>query len=67
MSSVFFFEDECEDKFLLGNKGANLVTMTKLVAAQAAWNKNKSNCRNIGKLTKEVRQSVPMIGTSALP
>ncbi|HEY81806.1 MAG TPA: pyruvate, phosphate dikinase [Dehalococcoidia bacterium] len=30
MPSVFFFEDECEDKFLLGNKGANLVTMTKL-------------------------------------
>ncbi len=30
MASVFFFDGDCEDKFLLGNKGANLVTMTKL-------------------------------------
>ncbi len=30
MKSVFFFEDECEDKYQLGNKGANLVTMTRL-------------------------------------
>jgi pyruvate,orthophosphate dikinase len=30
MPSIFFFEDECEDKALLGNKGANLVTMTRL-------------------------------------
>lgn len=30
MKSVFLFEDDCEDKYLLGNKGANLVTMTKL-------------------------------------
>ncbi len=30
MPSVFFFEDACEDKALLGNKGANLVTMTRM-------------------------------------
>ena len=30
MTNVFFFDGECEDKMLLGNKGANLVTMTKL-------------------------------------
>jgi len=30
MASVFFFGDKCEDKSLLGNKGANLVTMTRL-------------------------------------
>jgi len=30
MASIFFFDGDCEDKFLLGNKGANLVTMTKL-------------------------------------
>jgi len=30
MTSVFFFEDDCEDKSLLGNKGANLVTMTRV-------------------------------------
>jgi len=30
MASVFFFEDDCEDKSLLGNKGANLVTMTRV-------------------------------------
>ena len=30
MVSVFLFEDACEDAFLLGNKGANLVTMTRL-------------------------------------
>lgn len=30
MARVFFFEDDCEDKSLLGNKGANLVTMSKL-------------------------------------
>ena len=30
MVSIFLFEDACEDAFLLGNKGANLVTMTRL-------------------------------------
>ncbi|MBA7520162.1 Pyruvate, phosphate dikinase [subsurface metagenome] len=30
MVSIFFFEDDCEDKSLLGNKGANLVTMTRV-------------------------------------
>ncbi len=30
MPGVFFFEDDCENKALLGNKGANLVTMTRL-------------------------------------
>ncbi len=30
MASVFFFKDDCEDKSLLGNKGANLVTMTRV-------------------------------------
>jgi pyruvate,orthophosphate dikinase len=30
MTNVFFFEDAHEDKSLLGNKGANLVTMTRL-------------------------------------
>ncbi|GAI01104.1 unnamed protein product [marine sediment metagenome] len=30
MANVFFFEGDCEDKSLLGNKGANLVTMTRL-------------------------------------
>ncbi|MFC1915639.1 pyruvate, phosphate dikinase [Chloroflexota bacterium] len=30
MSSIFFFEGDCEDKIFLGNKGANLVTMTRL-------------------------------------
>ncbi len=30
MPSVFFFEDAGEDKALLGNKGANLVTMTRM-------------------------------------
>ncbi len=30
MVSVFFFEDDCKDKSLLGNKGANLVTMTRV-------------------------------------
>ncbi|MCL0092030.1 pyruvate, phosphate dikinase [Dehalococcoidales bacterium] len=29
MVSVFLFEDDCEDKNLLGGKGANLVTMTR--------------------------------------
>lgn len=30
MASVYRFQDDCEDKNLLGNKGANLVTMTRL-------------------------------------
>lgn len=30
MTSIFFFKDDCEDKSLLGNKGANLVTMTRV-------------------------------------
>ena len=30
MSYVYTFQDDCEDKAILGNKGANLVTMTKL-------------------------------------
>jgi pyruvate,orthophosphate dikinase len=30
MPTVFRFEEECDDKFSLGNKGANLVTMTRL-------------------------------------
>jgi len=30
MASIFFFDGDCDDKSLLGNKGANLVTMTKL-------------------------------------
>jgi len=30
MPSVFSFEDACEDKAHLGNKGANLVTMTRV-------------------------------------
>ncbi len=30
MSTIYHFADGCEDKNLLGNKGANLVTMTKL-------------------------------------
>lgn len=30
MANVFFFEGDCEDKSLLGSKGANLVTMTRL-------------------------------------
>ncbi len=30
MTNVYRFIDECEDKALLGNKGANLVTMTRL-------------------------------------
>jgi len=30
MSYVHSFQDACEDKAILGNKGANLVTMTKL-------------------------------------
>ena len=30
MTKVYQFTDACEDKSLLGNKGANLVTMTKL-------------------------------------
>ena len=30
MTVVYRFEDGCEDKLLLGNKGANLVTMVKL-------------------------------------
>ena len=30
MASVFFFKDDCKDKSLLGNKGANLVTMTRV-------------------------------------
>jgi len=30
MAATYRFQDNCEDKKLLGNKGANLVTMTKL-------------------------------------
>jgi len=30
MSYVYGFQDNCEDKAILGNKGANLVTMTRL-------------------------------------
>jgi phosphoenolpyruvate synthase/pyruvate phosphate dikinase len=30
MDYIYSFQDECEDKDTLGNKGANLVTMTKL-------------------------------------
>ena len=30
MANVYRFTDDCEDKALLGNKGANLVTMTRL-------------------------------------
>ena len=30
MTQVYRFEDECQDKQLLGNKGANLVIMTKI-------------------------------------
>ena len=30
MAAVYRFLDDCEDKMLLGNKGANLVTMTKI-------------------------------------
>jgi len=30
MSGVYTFQDSCEDKATLGNKGANLVTMTRL-------------------------------------
>ena len=30
MSYVYSFQDACEDKDVLGNKGANLVTMTRL-------------------------------------
>ncbi len=30
MAAVYRFIDDCEDKMLLGNKGANLVTMTKI-------------------------------------
>ncbi len=30
MTNIFFLSGGCEDKALLGNKGANLVTMTKL-------------------------------------
>jgi pyruvate,orthophosphate dikinase len=30
MANLFFFNDQCEDKSLLGNKGANLVIMTGL-------------------------------------
>ena len=29
MAAVYRFTDECEEKSLLGNKGANLVTMTR--------------------------------------
>lgn len=30
MTNILFFEDDCEEKSLLGNKGANLVTMTRV-------------------------------------
>lgn len=30
MAAIYKFSDDCEDKMLLGNKGANLVTMTKI-------------------------------------
>jgi pyruvate, orthophosphate dikinase len=30
VAAVYRFVDDCEDKMLLGNKGANLVTMTKI-------------------------------------
>jgi len=30
MGYIYSFHDDCEDKILLGNKGANLVTMTRL-------------------------------------
>ena len=30
MPYVYTFQDNCEDKAILGNKGANLVTMTRL-------------------------------------
>ncbi len=30
VAAVYKFTDDCEDKMLLGNKGANLVTMTKI-------------------------------------
>ena len=30
MTNIYRFTDDCEDKPLLGNKGANLVTMTRL-------------------------------------
>jgi len=30
MPYVYTFQDDCEDKVILGNKGANLVTMTRL-------------------------------------
>jgi len=30
VAAIYRFTDDCEDKMLLGNKGANLVTMTKI-------------------------------------
>ena len=49
MSYVYFFQDKQEDKAILGNKGANLVTMTKLglpvppgfVVSVGAWSEYK--------------------------
>lgn len=63
MGYIFSFHDGCEDKLLLGNKGANLVTMTRLglpiplgfVVSVQAYNEYKKT----GRLAeKEITQAV---------
>ncbi|MFC2024706.1 PEP/pyruvate-binding domain-containing protein, partial [Chloroflexota bacterium] len=63
MGNVYSFFDDCEDRALLGNKGANLVTMTKLglpippgfIISIEAYN----DYRKSGQLPdKEIEQSI---------
>ncbi len=42
MADTYFLNDSSEDKSLLGNKGANLVAMARLVAAQTALEQRKA-------------------------
>ncbi|MFA5399274.1 MAG: pyruvate, phosphate dikinase [Dehalococcoidia bacterium] len=63
MGYIYSFHDKCEDKTLLGNKGANLVTMTRIglpvppgfVVSVQGYNEYKKT----GRLSeKEIAQSV---------
>jgi len=70
MGYIYSFHDDCEDKTLLGNKGANLVTMTKLclpvppgfVVSVQGYNEYKRT----GRLSeKEIAQAVAVLEKEA--
>jgi len=63
MAYVYSFQDKCEDKMVLGNKGANLVTMAKIglpvppgfIVSVDAYNEYKKSGRL---LDKEITQAL---------